>query len=556
MAERSAVQPQKSTSTLIMVLLILMCFGASHSCDFLIGLFSHRNCSGTIEVLYNGSSTRACCAGQDEYVNSSGDSLSCLFSVEHSMSFSNILLTDYCRGPNILTPICYLNTCNKSTIPQEIQTTTQTTLQTTGQIIKEEFVVENFAGLQCVGNLTTISFSSSMISEPLINVSVPADLFSSVKNVSNVTFVLSVSSSKDLKQKSGMVLKDFFFGIEVENVTISNLTTPFTLDFMFRSKKENNASCVFLNNSLLVSEGCETKSLSNHVKCSCNHFSYFALLLNDNLPESEDLTLYTYISCGISVGVFTVTLLAFTLWSIHKQVDQTMLVHLQLVGSLLLLNVMFLLNGTLSSRVSTPLCTVLGLLLHYFLLCSFTSLAVEGVHLYRMLIQVYNVHVQHYFRKMSLLTWGAPALVVAIITAVNWKIYGMDNQSKTMCWITNDMVRYITVLGYVGLVMLFNAAIFIFVVVKVVRLRMQLTAQQKGNHCRSFCSLLFLMCMLGLSWILSVFLHENFSSSIVYIFTVLNSLQGFGVPLWLFFKRRSSTAKDSYETGRSERLPE
>ncbi|MFT7816849.1 adhesion G-protein coupled receptor G5-like isoform X1 [Arapaima gigas] len=135
------------------------------------------------------------------------------------------------------------------------------------------------------------------------------------------------------------------------------------------------------------------------------------------------------------------------------------MVHLHLMGSLLLLNLGFLVNGTLSSQVSEGLCAVLSILLHYPLLTTFTSLALEGIQLLRLLVQVYNVHVRHYFLKASLLIWGAPALIVLIITAVNCKVYGWINTEKSVCWITDNVVRYVMVLGYLGLVMLLNTAV-------------------------------------------------------------------------------------------------
>lgn len=67
---------------------------------------------------------------------------------------------------------------------------------------------------------------------------------------------------------------------------------------------------------------------------------------------------------------------------------------------------MFLLNSWLSSWGLHGLCVAAASLLHYFLLASFTWMALEGVHMYFALVKVFNVYVPSYILKFCVVGWG------------------------------------------------------------------------------------------------------------------------------------------------------
>lgn len=52
------------------------------------------------------------------------------------------------------------------------------------------------------------------------------------------------------------------------------------------------------------------------------------------------------------------------------------------------------------------LCRGLGLLLHWSLLASFFWMALEGFHLYLLLVRVFNIYIKKYVLKLSLVAWG------------------------------------------------------------------------------------------------------------------------------------------------------
>lgn len=80
---------------------------------------------------------------------------------------------------------------------------------------------------------------------------------------------------------------------------------------------------------------------------------------------------------------------------------------MNLSASLLCLNMVFLLDGWLASMVdSAGLCTSAAVLLHYFLLTSFTWMGLESIHMYIALVKVFNTYIRRYILKFCAVGWG------------------------------------------------------------------------------------------------------------------------------------------------------
>ena len=78
--------------------------------------------------------------------------------------------------------------------------------------------------------------------------------------------------------------------------------------------------------------------------------------------------------------------------------------HISLAVALILLNGHFIMN-VLVVNVQTA-CIYVAVLLHYSLLATFTWTAIEGFHLYLLLLRVFNIYIRRYLLKLSLVGWG------------------------------------------------------------------------------------------------------------------------------------------------------
>lgn len=233
--------------------------------------------------------------------------------------------------------------------------------------------------------------------------------------------------------------------------------------------------------------------------------------------------------------------------------------HVNLVGSLFLLNLAFLLNSGLSGRAHPRTCRVLGGLTHYCLLCCFTWMALEGCQLYLLFVKVLGIYIHHYLAKLCLIGWGFPILVVGVAGVIGsygeYSIQNMEHQViARLCWITSKhlLVHYITNCGYFGLIFLFNMAVFGVVTQKSCSLQNTGAVQGHRKPWKVALVAAGLFCLLGATWALAFLTYGISSSAVLYIFTILNSLQGIFIFIWLvvlyYPKTKETTGSLSYIT--------
>uniref|UniRef100_W5MIL3 Uncharacterized protein n=1 Tax=Lepisosteus oculatus TaxID=7918 RepID=W5MIL3_LEPOC len=348
-------------------------------------------------------------------------------------------------------------------------------------------------------------------------------------------------------------VNDFGIGIEVENVTISNLSHPAVMSFSHKSPVPENMTtkCVFLNRYDKWDDfGCLSEKLQNSTTCRCSHFTFFAVLMQ--IPASSldtqntrTLTYLTYIGCAVSAAFCALTLLTHWKHCRRAASEHSVQIHVNLASALLLLNLSFLASAVLSPLSGPGLCTAMAVLLHYSLLCTFTWMALEALHLCRLLWQPFTTYIRRYLLWLCLLGWGFPASVVLIIVAVNKKNYGQTTtgtssicegnplQPTSRCWVTNVTIHYASITGYLGIVLFLNAGILVSVITKMAQLRSVSSHNETSRTCKATCSVLGLSCALGLTWGLGFLSIGYINLPILYIFTILNSLQGFFLFLWI-----------------------
>lgn len=363
------------------------------------------------------------------------------------------------------------------------------------------------------------------------------------------------SASMFLDEHNSSVLHNHILGAFLHNRTVGWLRRP--VEIRFRHDKEldsSNATCVFWQPAGMGSagswsrEGCETEHQEGTVRCLCNHLTYFAVLLiqAQNLSESElqSLTYISTVGCSISAAAAFCTLLLCCVFRCRPR-DDTTRIHMNLLAALLLLNTSFLLSEPLAAGTMGG-CQAAAALLHGSLLCALGWMGAEGFHLYLLLIKVYNIYVRHYLLKLCLCTWGLPTLAVVAVLIFKREIYGHHiistaegYKNVTMCWLTSPSAHYMT-LCYTGLILLFNVLVLVAVVVVLRKMRQQ---QQRAR--RDYMTVLGLTCLLGTTWGTAFCAFGVLLVPQLYLFTILNSLQGVFLCLWYLITHRSKRSSDS-----------
>ncbi|RVE74879.1 hypothetical protein OJAV_G00026610 [Oryzias javanicus] len=361
---------------------------------------------------------------------------------------------------------------------------------------------------------------------------------------------------------------------------VKNLTEPIKLTFKYTEKVEHGV-CVFWKMPEKLGEigkwstdGCQTTRSGDEFICSSNHMSFFAVLVNPDISvgveQVKNLSYITYVGSALSVVFASISLVIYICALRRGRSEKAIGIHMQLTAALLFLHLSFLLSSLwfqmLKNQEDGWICRGLGLVLHWSLLATLTWLALEGFHLYLLLIRVFNIYVRKYVLKLSLLGWGFPTLA-AVACGVSG-VYGKfdlefrdskdSNSTSPMCWMSSgfkhrQVVGYVTV-GFLCLVVLYNACMLALVVFKLYGIRSgrrgwSKMKRENGSQLWKDCAtVLGLSFVLGLPWGLTSTTYVSLTG--IYAFTILNSLQGLFMFLWsvaLSCKSQSdcsSTVKD------------
>lgn len=351
-------------------------------------------------------------------------------------------------------------------------------------------------------------------------------------------------------ENSSHVLGDKVVSISLVDTVVANLSDPVVLTFFHEQLPRNvTPLCVFWQEDTSASSGswdsygCTTVTGSSQTECRCNHLTYFAVLMVSS-PEITSvhrnyLSIITYVGCLISALASICTI--FFLYFRSKQRDQitSMHIHMNLLVAIFLLDVTFLISEHLAASSSEAVCRAGGLFLHFSLLSCLTWMGIEGYNLYRLVIEVFNAYHDHFLLKLCLAGWGLPFLCVMMILLASWTNYGpfsipiyesIDGRSTnaTICWITNPVIHNSVNLAFFSLVFLFNSVMLGAMVREILR------QNKKGHKLKHVLALFGLSILLGIPWALIFF---SFTSGVfclvsLYIFTIINSLQGFLIFLW------------------------
>uniref|UniRef100_A0A4W3HDX1 G-protein coupled receptors family 2 profile 2 domain-containing protein n=1 Tax=Callorhinchus milii TaxID=7868 RepID=A0A4W3HDX1_CALMI len=315
-------------------------------------------------------------------------------------------------------------------------------------------------------------------------------------------------------------------GVIVGNTSIENITEPVTINI---EHDETLQTCVTESTpGHWDPAGCQTETRNNQTICYCHHLSFFAVLLRLSANIIHFLQNLKQFQCCIPLRNF--------------KSDHATVIHINLSAALFLLNMTFMINVWATSSSSDGVCKLLAVCMHYSLLCSFTWMAIEAFHLYIMLIKVFNSYIRGYILKLALVGWAMPAVVVILCVSTKKDNYGQyviqsqnNSSSTSVCWITTNIVHYVTNGAYFTVIWLCNTIIFVTVCIMLVQMKnVQRNWNEKGNAWKDIWLTLGLSCLLGTTWALAFLQFGPLHIATLYLFTIFNSLQDMK-PRWFMW---------------------
>ncbi|XP_066569750.1 adhesion G-protein coupled receptor G5 isoform X1 [Amia ocellicauda] len=359
-----------------------------------------------------------------------------------------------------------------------------------------------------------------------------------------------------------VILNREVMGITVQNEVITELPDPVAITFHHQEPllKTMTRQCVFWDTTKGMSwnnSGCKTNDVSEEeTECLCNHLTYFAVLLQLEQKPVRYLTALTFITslgCMLSAISCICLLVLFTRQRRRNSSSECTPVHCNLTVALLLLSLSFFFNGILASLKEPHLCRFLAVLLHYSLLCSFMWMGNEAFNAFRLVYKPMASYIPHYIAKLCLLGYGLPLIVVAVVL-LSGNFYGElriiseENTEASMCWITEDLVHYITNIGVFSVIFFFNLAMLVCLVINI-----QDRGPWKDKHIMLI-SIWGMNCLFGITWGLAFFNFGPLTVPVQFLFCIVNSLQGFFLCLRFYlFQRRSSSNQSGFSGSGSER---
>jgi len=335
---------------------------------------------------------------------------------------------------------------------------------------------------------------------------------------------------------SSPVLSVNVIGVEDGGKSIP-LTKP--LEFVLRHQNMSGFShrkCVYWDFDMdsWSEDGCypvREKSSADRTSCQCYHLTNFAVLVDVyGLARTEEhrgtLNILTYIGCSISLASLVICITVFSTFR-SAQNDRSS-INTNLCACLLVAELVFLLGIGQTDFPSA--CSVVAVILHYLFLASFFWMLIAGFQIYVLLVEVFEPDNSRYV-QYYMLGYIAPLLMVLFSLLVdtlfnNVTVYG----SADFCWIKGNIHLILTFLAPVFCIVCVNIY-FLSVAVWKIHIHSRdalITHKSRTASLKLYVKGLFgLLFLLGATWSVGILSVTYPSVTITYIFTILNSTQGF-----------------------------
>ncbi|XP_036438372.1 adhesion G-protein coupled receptor G2-like [Colossoma macropomum] len=395
-------------------------------------------------------------------------------------------------------------------------------------------------------------------------VSVPKEAFEKAANQSKTALFTAVFRFPEFPkdEKNSTVLNNEVYSIDM-GAEIANLTD--TINLTFRNVKRSGFTlhCHSWDGEGAkpnwTTEGCFTIETDDGVTCGCVHLTFFALLMAADPTETisgtdlSNLTYITSIGCGLSIFFLGVALFMHFLLRRSRQSDSVHIL-INLFVALVLLNLTFLTNEYVANTGNLIGCKLMAGFMHYCLLTSFTWFGLEALHLCLQLGRN-STPIKHYLTKICIAGWALPAVVVTVVFCLQkynqLVIHADDGKDVKMCWITDSAVHYVVNIGYYSIIFAFTLTTFVVMLRWIFLLKGTAVNRHKppaasGKRTTTGTSdaltVMGLCCTLGLTWGFAFFAYGALRLPSYYIFTILNSFQGFF--LFIYYYKTSKFVGD------------
>ncbi|XP_066925498.1 uncharacterized protein [Clytia hemisphaerica] len=325
---------------------------------------------------------------------------------------------------------------------------------------------------------------------------------------------------------------------EVVGQKTRNLSAPVVLKFRHTEDeaKLRKTACAYWDYEAdnekggWSTEGCTVESIANQtITCHCNHLTNFAAMMDVYAETSticgkhrKIISFITVIGCFLSlIGLFLTFLTYFMFRRLLKEMAAKVLIQLCVA---LFIVVLTFVTG-IEQTDKPVMCMTVAFVLHYFTLVSFFWMLMEASFMYHAFVRVWPPRQGGDIYKSTVVAWGIPLFIVGITFLTSMDNYGGSHY----CHLTGTPL-IASYLAPIGLIILINFVIFIFIMMK-------LGGRPNGNTDQNSLQLATarlrrafgIMILMGLTWAFGFGQLTDARLEFSYLFSVFNASQGFSI---------------------------
>ncbi|XP_069489759.1 cadherin EGF LAG seven-pass G-type receptor 2 isoform X2 [Ambystoma mexicanum] len=305
------------------------------------------------------------------------------------------------------------------------------------------------------------------------------------------------------------------------------LDKPITVLFrLLETEERSKPICVFWNHSILVTgvggwsaKGCEVIFRNKtHVSCQCHHMTSFAVLMDISRRENGEilpLKTITYASIAVSLGgIFLTFLFLVCLRSLRSNLHS---IRKNLMVALFFSLLIFLLG---INQADIPFaCTVIAILLHFFYMCTFSWMLLEGLHIYRMLTEVRDINYGP-MRFYYMLGWGVPAFITGLAVGLDPEGYG----NPDFCWLSLYDTLIWSFAGPIAFAVAMS--VFLYILAGKAAWLAQRQGFEKQGTASGLQTAFVVLVLVSATWLLAILSVNSDTILFHYIFAGANCVQG------------------------------
>ncbi|EDO39196.1 predicted protein, partial [Nematostella vectensis] len=272
-------------------------------------------------------------------------------------------------------------------------------------------------------------------------------------------------------------------------------------------------------------EGCRLGPRNaTQITCYCYHLTNFAILTRlkakDPTVHDDYLTYITFIGLGLSIAGCVLTILTHLFLPSLR--SERVFIHINLVTAILFAQILFIVGAT--HREPQSLCLSVAVLLYFFYMSVFTWMLVEGIHIYCLVIRVFNSG-RGRKKIYTVIGWGE----FLSIFPSGMPAFRNSSTTSSRCWLSLESGAIWAFVAPALVVIAFNLVI-LFMVLRVTAVMLKDESQTSSNVCLSRAlvkAFVTLLPILGLTWLFGFLAFNNKTVMFEYLFAIFNSMQGF-----------------------------